>query len=81
MEVPSLDERRDVMLRHLKMLAEIRGEVHAARLFRKYVSGYTRGLTGSAGFRSQVNQAGSSREIMDLIQRYFDRTLQSAIAE
>ena len=60
------------MLRHLKMLAELRGEVHAARLFRKYVSGYTRGLPGSAGFRSRVNQTGTSREIEDLIGRYFD---------
>ena len=69
---PGIVERRDVMLRHLKMLAELRGEVHAARLFRKYVSGYTRGLPGSAGFRSRVNQTGTSREIEDLIGRYFD---------
>ncbi len=78
---PSIIERRDVILRHLKLLAELRGDIHAARLFRKYVGGYTRGLPGSADLRARVNGARSCGEIVNLIQQYFDRTLQSVIAE
>ena len=78
---PSIIERRDVMLRHLGMLAGLRGEIHAARLFRKYAGGYTKGLPGSADLRARVNCARTCGEIVNLIRQYFDRTLQSVIAE
>ncbi|MBI3392980.1 MAG: tRNA dihydrouridine synthase DusB [Nitrospirae bacterium] len=69
---PSIVERRDVILRHLGMLAELRGEVHAARLFRKYVSGYTRGLPGGAGFREAANRQNTAQGLADLASLYFE---------
>ena len=50
---PSLQERLDVMLRHMKLICENKGERQGMREARKHVAWYMKGMRGAAGFRGR----------------------------
>lgn len=52
---PTVDEIHHVMLRHLHDLYEFYGDLTGMRMARKHISWYTKGLTGSAAFRHNMN--------------------------
>lgn len=66
--VPDRQERRQVSLFHLARLAEISGESVAVREMRKQLSWYSKGLTGAARFRAEINRI----ETEDLLIRAID---------
>lgn len=70
-EAPSLKEKEATILRHLKMIVEMRGEVHGGKEFRKHLIWYTRGLRGSADFRFQIPFWKMASEMAERIQEYF----------
>ncbi|MEY8338721.1 tRNA dihydrouridine synthase DusB [Lachnospiraceae bacterium 62-35] len=55
---PSLDELREIILRHTRMQMEFRGETAGLREMRKHIAWYTSGLPYSASLRNEVNQIG-----------------------
>ncbi len=68
---PDLAEKRETVLKHLQLVLEMYGEVKGARLFRKHLSWYTKGLHGSSVFRSRINRSGSSAGMTALINEFF----------
>jgi tRNA-dihydrouridine synthase B len=68
---PSLEEKKAIILRHMAMVVEMRGEVHGLKEFRKHLIWYTRGLRGNAGFRSRIALWNTVAEVTDQIQEYF----------
>lgn len=48
---PSADEKTKMMIRHLDMLAGLKGERVAVREFRKYIMRYTKGMKGASDIR------------------------------
>ncbi|MGD0627299.1 MAG: tRNA-dihydrouridine synthase, partial [Thermodesulfobacteriota bacterium] len=68
---PSLEEKKAIILRHMAMVVEMRGEVHGLKEFRKHLIWYTRGLRGNAGFRSRIALWKTVAEVTDQIQEYF----------
>ncbi|MBI5967579.1 MAG: tRNA dihydrouridine synthase DusB [Deltaproteobacteria bacterium] len=68
---PSLEEKEALILRHLRMVVEMRGEDHGLKEFRKHLIWYTRGLRGNAQFRSQIPLWKSFSEVVGRIQEYF----------
>lgn len=70
-EVPSLEERERVILRHLQKVLEIRSEEHGVREFRKHLIWYTRGLRGSSEFRSRISHWTTGAEVAGRLQEYF----------
>ena len=72
---PIPSEKRDVIMRHIKMLAAFKGEYTAVREMRKHLSWYTAGMPGSARIREHVN-AIESMEEMD---KYLDTLLQNTV--
>jgi len=68
---PSLEEKEALILRHLRMVVEMRGEGHGLKEFRKHLIWYTRGLRGNAQFRSQVPLWKNFSEVVGRIQEYF----------
>lgn len=66
-ERPSLEEIRDMMLRHARLQLKYKGEFIGIREMRKHVAWYTKGLHGAARLRDQINQVESYAELENLL--------------
>ena len=53
---PTLDEKKEMMKRHIKMVVELKGEYGGVREMRKHVGWYIKGMHGSAQLRGRINQ-------------------------
>jgi tRNA-dihydrouridine synthase B len=69
---PEVEEIRIVMLGHLEDHYHFYGMETGARIARKHISWYTKGLAGSAAFRRQMNMLLTAREQLRAINEFFD---------
>lgn len=53
---PSVEEIREMILRHGRMLAQYKGETVAMREMRSHMAWYTKGMKHSASIRCEINQ-------------------------
>lgn len=67
---PSLDEKFELMIRHLKMLIEFKGEVIACKEMRRHVNTYVKGLPYAAKYRSVFNELSSFNEFEEELLEY-----------
>ena len=74
---PTLEEKEAIILRHLEMMIEDRGEHRTLKEFRKHLIWYTRGLRGAVDFRSQIPTWGTITEMKEAIQGFFHRARES----
>jgi len=72
-EPPSLEEKEETILRHLRMMVDARGEKHGVREFRKHLLWYTRGLRGGSEFRSRVAGWVTRSEVTVHINGFFEK--------
>lgn len=69
---PSLDERADLILRHMEAhTAFIGDELRAVRQMRQHLIWYSRGLRGGKKFREEVVQPESVAQVKELVDFYF----------
>ena len=66
---PSLEEVREMMLKHARMQLECKGEFTGIREMRKHVAWYTAGYPNSAKLRAKVNEIESYEELTELLKR------------
>lgn len=64
---PSLEERIDLLLEHLRMSVEYKGERRGVIEMRKHTSGYLKGLPHIARFRSQLVQTDRLDETEEML--------------
>lgn len=64
---PGLDERLEVLARHLDMLVECKGEYIAIREMRCHAAWYTKGLRNAAEARLRFNQAESREDFFRIL--------------
>ena len=64
---PSDEERIAMMIRHLEMLCDLKGEITGVKEFRKYIMRYTKGMRGAASMRRRANDSVSLRDMKDFI--------------
>ena len=64
---PSTFEIREMMIRHLDMLASLKGDNVAVREFRKYIMRYTKGMTGASSLRRSACEITDIGEMRALI--------------
>ena len=64
---PPAAERKAMMIRHLEMLCELKGEYTGVREFRKYITRYTKGLPGAAALRRSSNDIAGLDEMTRVI--------------
>ena len=67
---PSLEEIHDMMLRHLTLQVEEKGEKLGICQMRKHIAWYTAGCPGSAKIRAAVNQAQTEAEVRQLLDEW-----------
>lgn len=65
--IPTADEKKEMMLRHLDMTVGEKGEYIGIREMRKHIGWYTSGLEGSAKLRVRINKAETASEMRALI--------------
>ncbi len=68
---PSLAHQLEIILEHFEMILDHYGSVHGVRVARKHIGWYSRGLHGSAEFRSEINQMTDPAAIRDHIRRFY----------
>lgn len=68
---PSIEEIRQMILRHTQMQIAFRGETAGMREMRKHIAWYTTGLPHSAALRNEVNQI----EDFQTLERFLDERL------
>ncbi|WP_371365718.1 tRNA-dihydrouridine synthase B [Sporomusa rhizae] len=67
---PTLSERIDMLLRHLDMLVDHKGEYIGIREMRSHAAWYTKGLPKSAELRLKFNQASSKEDFIRIMETY-----------
>jgi len=82
---PSLAEQLGILLEHYRAMLSHHGTTTGLRLARKHVAWYSKGLPGSAEFRSQVNGVDAPAAVEALIDAFYrpllDKGLEAMRAE
>ncbi|MHB8120576.1 MAG: tRNA dihydrouridine synthase DusB [Desulfuromonadaceae bacterium] len=65
----STRDRADIILKHLYLFAEDRGEAVAVREIKKHIGWYAKGFAGASEIRRAANSAQSIQEIQTLTER------------
>lgn len=65
--LPTINEKVEMMKRHYVLLTEAKGEFIATREMRKHVGWYTAGMPNSAAMRRKVNTIEDSKSMYDFI--------------
>ena len=68
---PTLDEQRDVMLNHYRLVVDRFGEEKGTILMRKYACCYAQGKRGARFFRTHVAKVSGSAEFYSVVRDYF----------
>lgn len=66
---PTLEEKMDVMLRHIGTLCEYKGVRIGMREARKHAAWYIKGMRGAAAFRQEIGQLSTMDELKALAER------------
>lgn len=64
---PTIEEKKDMILRHAKMQVELKGEYMGIRQMRKHIGWYTVGMKNSAKLRGTACQIESLEELEKLL--------------
>jgi tRNA-dihydrouridine synthase B len=72
---PSLSVQRDIVLNHYEDMLTHYGSEVGARLARKHIGWYSKGLPGSSEFRAAVNQTIDPNRVRDLIRTFYEPLL------
>ncbi len=64
---PTIEEKKQVMLRHFRDMLELKGEYAAVREMRKHIGWYLKGAPGAAAFRGSVNQITEAKALEEAI--------------
>ncbi len=64
---PTMDEVRDMIIRHAKLLCDFKGEYTAVREMRKHIAWYTQGQPHSAKLRKRCNEITSMDTLYEVI--------------
>lgn len=64
---PSLEEVKEMIMRHAKMLIDYKGEYIGIREMRKHAAWYTAGFKGASKLRGRLNEASSIESLEEII--------------
>ena len=66
---PTVSERKEMIMRHAKLMVEYKPEFMVVREMRKHVSWYTFGLHNCSALRDEVNHTESLAELFELLDK------------
>ncbi|MBM0168684.1 tRNA dihydrouridine synthase DusB [Altererythrobacter sp. C41] len=68
---PSFDEQYDVLVEHYRGMLELYGRDVGAKVARKHLGWYTKGMHGSAEFRNHVNFIDDPDQVLGELERFY----------
>ncbi len=74
---PVVEEKIDVMLRHVGLIISQKGEPQGIREARKNVAWYIKGLPGAAALRAQSGSLNSYNDLLKMVEEIRERVRQS----
>ena len=69
---PTMQERAEIILRHLDLLLKYKGDYVGPREMRKHATWYTRGIVHGAVLRDLFNKAVSREDFVAILRKYFE---------
>lgn len=69
---PSFDEQYDVLVEHYRGMLEHYGRDVGAKVARKHLGWYTKGMHGSAEFRNRVNFIDDPDQVLGELERFYE---------
>ena len=66
---PTIAERGALILRHLDMLIQYKGDYIGAREMRKHATWYTKGMPGGGGLREAFNRAETREDFQRIVEK------------
>lgn len=66
---PTVEERGNLLLRHLDMLIRYKGDYIGAREMRKHATWYTKGMTGGGELREAFNRAETREDFQAIVEK------------
>jgi tRNA-dihydrouridine synthase B len=70
---PDIAAQKAVLLEHYGDMLEHHGSQRGVPIARKHLGWYSKGLPGSAEFRTSINQTRDAAEVRDLIEHFYER--------
>jgi tRNA-dihydrouridine synthase B len=70
---PTLDEERELLLHHFKLVCERFGDERGCVLMRKYACCYAQGRRGAREFRARVAKVSTPAEFRGVVEQFFPR--------
>jgi tRNA-dihydrouridine synthase B len=77
---PSLEEQMNIILRHYDAMLSHYGKELGMRNMRKHIAWYSKGLPGSAEFRSEVFTCNDPLGVPDFIRAFFEPLIEQGIS-
>jgi nifR3 family TIM-barrel protein len=71
--LPSLDERRELIVDHFRLLTEQEEPKHALHKLRTFTGWYTHGLPGGKQLRARINSLHTADAFLEAIEEFFRR--------
>ncbi|MXO85339.1 tRNA dihydrouridine synthase DusB [Altererythrobacter aurantiacus] len=68
---PSFDEQYEVLVEHYRAMLELYGRDVGAKVARKHIGWYAKGMHGSAEFRNHVNLLDDPDQVLGEIERFY----------
>ena len=68
---PELDEQYDVLVEHYRGMLELYGPEVGARVARKHLGWYVKGVPGAAEFRNRVNFIADPQQVLGELERFY----------
>ncbi|MCQ2551361.1 MAG: tRNA dihydrouridine synthase DusB [Clostridia bacterium] len=65
---PTIDEKKEMIIRHLNMVVDLKGEYVGIRQMRKHVGWYIKGMHGSAKLRGRINEIEDMESLIKAIE-------------
>ncbi|HJS09029.1 MAG TPA: tRNA dihydrouridine synthase DusB, partial [Pirellulales bacterium] len=78
---PSLEEERQLLLHHYRLVCGRFGEDRGTLLMRKFACCYAQGRSGAREFRANVARVTSPAEFLDAVDNHFPRPTWSRLFE
>ncbi|MBL8690647.1 MAG: tRNA dihydrouridine synthase DusB [Rhodospirillaceae bacterium] len=77
---PSLERQLQIMIEHVEAMLEHYGTQTGIKIARKHIGWYSKGLPGSAEFRSEVNRTMEPAEVFSTVRRFYEPLLERLAA-
>lgn len=78
---PTLEDRRDLILEHFRMLMAQEDDItFVLHKLRTFTGWYTHGVSGGKHLRARINELDTPQAFVDAVDGFFERTMEVAVA-